>query len=84
MSSAGEQSGKTWWSASSQEWTAFLREREEQVFLVLTLLIGALVGLIVVAFILVTERFGVGLYPVGSAAWRRLLVTAQPIGFAIF
>jgi CIC family chloride channel protein len=53
---------------------AFLREREEQVFLVLTLLIGALVGLIVVAFILVTERFGARLYPVGGAAWRRLLV----------
>jgi CIC family chloride channel protein len=69
-----EQPGKTWWSASSQQWNALLRAREEQVFLVLTLLIGALVGLIVVAFILVTERFGVRLYPVGGAAWRRLLV----------
>jgi CIC family chloride channel protein len=74
MSSAVEQPGKTWWSASSQQWTAFLREREEQVFLVLTLLIGALVGLIVVAFILLTERFGARLYPLGGAAWRRLLV----------
>jgi CIC family chloride channel protein len=44
------------------------------VFLVLTLLIGALVGLIVVAFILLTERFGTRLYPLGGAAWRRLLV----------
>jgi chloride channel protein, CIC family len=69
-----EQPAKTWWSASSQQWNALLRAREEQVFLVLTLLIGALVGLIVVAFILVTERFGVRLYPVGGAAWRRLLV----------
>jgi CIC family chloride channel protein len=69
-----EQPTKTWWSASSQQWNALLRAREEQVFLVLTLLIGALVGLIVVAFILVTERFGVRLYPVGGAAWRRLLV----------
>ena len=43
-------------------------------FLVLTLLIGALVGLIVVAFILLTERFGTRLYPLGGAAWRRLLV----------
>jgi len=74
MSSAAEQPGKTWWSASSQQWTAFLREREEQVFLVLTLLIGAFVGLIVVAFILLTERFGARLYPLGGAAWRRLLV----------
>ncbi len=45
-------------------------------FLVLTLLIGALVGLMVVAFIVVTERFGARLYPVGSAPWRRLLVPA--------
>jgi CIC family chloride channel protein len=59
---------------SSRQWSAFLREREEQVFLVLTLLIGALVGLVVVAFILVTERFGARLYPAGGAAWRRLLV----------
>lgn len=74
MSGAVEQPGKSWWSASSQQWMAFLREREEQVFLVLTLLIGALVGMIVVAFILVTERFGARLYPLGGAAWRRLLV----------
>jgi CIC family chloride channel protein len=44
------------------------------VFLALTLLIGALVGLGVVAFIVVSERFGARLYPVGSAAWRRVLV----------
>jgi hypothetical protein len=41
----------------------FLSGREDQVFLVLTLLIGALVGLIVVAFILLTERVGQRLYP---------------------
>ena len=40
----------------------------------LTLVIGAIVGLTVVAFILVTERFGMRLYPAGGAAWRRLLV----------
>lgn len=51
-----------------------LREREEQVFLVLTLVIGALTGLAVVAFILVTERLGMRLYPVGSSAWRRVLI----------
>jgi len=48
--------------------------REEQVFLILTLIIGALVGLIVVAFILLTERFGARLYPAGGAAWRRVLI----------
>jgi chloride channel protein, CIC family len=74
MKSAGEQAGKTWRNASSKQWNAFLREREEQVFLVLTLLIGAIVGIVVVAFILLTEQSGARLYPAGAAAWRRLLV----------
>ena len=55
-------------------WQTFIAGREDQVFLVLTLLIGALVGLAVVAFILVTERFGARLYPAGGAAWRRVLI----------
>jgi chloride channel protein, CIC family len=63
-----------WWRAPGRYWRALREEREEQVFLVLTLLIGALVGALVVAFILITERFGARLYPVGGAAWRRLLV----------
>src|SRR5271163_1699182 len=63
-----------WWQAPSRQWNALLHEREEQVFLVLTLLIGALVGLVVVAFILLTERTGMRLYPAGGAPWRRLLV----------
>jgi len=74
MKSAGERAGKTWRHATSRQWNAFLREREEQVFLVLTLFIGALVGMVVVAFILLTERSGARLYPPGGAAWRRLLV----------
>src|SRR6266576_2474821 len=74
MTSAGELAGKTRRDASSQWWNAFLREREEQVFLLLTLVIGALVGMIVVAFILLTERFGARLYPAGGSPWRRLLV----------
>src|SRR5208282_1245880 len=53
---------------------ARLQQREDQIFLVLTLVIGALTGLAVVAFILLTERLGMRLYPVGSAAWRRLLI----------
>ena len=43
----------------------------------LALVIGALTGLAVVAFILATERLGMRLYPVGGAPWRRLLF---PIG----
>jgi len=74
MSEAGHKTSPGWGKISSLQWTTLLREREEQVFLVLTLVIGALVGLIVVAFILLTERFGMRLYPAGGAAWRRLLV----------
>ena len=50
-----------------------LQQREDQVFLVLALVIGALTGLAVVAFIVLTERMGMRLYPVGGARWRRLL-----------
>jgi CIC family chloride channel protein len=53
---------------------AVLQEREDQVFLVLALVIGALTGLAVVAFILLTERLGMRLYPVGCSAWRRVLI----------
>lgn len=55
-------------------WASILDKREDQVFLALTLLIGALAGLAVVAFIVVTERAGMRLYPVGSSPWRRLLI----------
>ncbi len=62
------------WKQRSRRWTSLLEQREDQVFLILTLLIGALVGLTVVAFIVVTERLGMRLYPAGGAAWRRLVV----------
>ena len=51
-----------------------IRKREEQVFLALTLVIGMLTGLSVVAFIVLTEHLGMRLYPAGSAAWRRILI----------
>ena len=50
-----------------------LRQRESQIFLVLALVIGALTGAVVVAFILLTERMGMRLYPIGGAPSRRLL-----------
>ena len=53
-----------------------LRLREQHVFLVLTLVIGALVGLVVVAFIVMTEHVGSRLYPAGGARWRALLTPA--------
>jgi CIC family chloride channel protein len=64
----------SWWKFPARHWKALLTEREAQVFLILTLLIGALVGLMAVAFIVLTERFGSRLYPAGGAAWHRLLV----------
>jgi CIC family chloride channel protein len=51
-----------------------IEEREDQVFLVLALLIGALAGLAVVAFIVLTERTGLRLYPPHGERWRRLLL----------
>ncbi|HKM79384.1 MAG TPA: chloride channel protein [Candidatus Acidoferrum sp.] len=69
-----DQSASPFWKSPLRYWTGLVQDREEQVFLVLTLLIGALVGLVVVAFILITERFGARLYPAGGAHWRRLVV----------
>ncbi len=69
-----DQSASPFWKSPLRYWTGLVQDREEQVFLVLTLLIGALVGLVVVAFILITERFGARLYPAGGAPWRRLVV----------
>jgi CIC family chloride channel protein len=66
---------------------AQLREREDQVFLFLALVIGALTGLVVVAFILLTERMGMRLYPMGGAPWRRLLfpvVGSLGIGYLLY
>jgi chloride channel protein, CIC family len=50
------------------------RRYEDKVLLLLTLIIGAVVGLVVVAFILVTENLGSRLYPATGAAWRRLVI----------
>lgn len=44
--------------------------------LLLSLVIGALVGLVVVAFILLTGRLAARMYPPGGAAWRRVLTPA--------
>ncbi|HZM10078.1 MAG TPA: chloride channel protein [Candidatus Limnocylindrales bacterium] len=66
---------------------AKLQQREDQVFLVLALVIGALTGLTVVAFILLTEREGLRLYPAGGAPWRRVLFPVAGslgIGYLLF
>ena len=64
-----------------------LRQREGQIFLILAVVIGALTGLVVVAFIVLTERLGMRLYPVGGAPWRRLLfpvVGSLSIGYLLY
>src|SRR5437016_7022002 len=73
MSEGGQTTRRSWWRTPLLHRLGKLQQREDQVFLVLALVIGALTGLAVVAFILLTERMGMRLYPVGGAPWRRLL-----------
>jgi len=84
---AENQPKRKWLADQGARWSAHLHEREEQVFLLLSLLIGALTGLAVVAFIVLTERLGIRLYPVDSAAWRRVLVPVAgslAMGFLLY
>ena len=74
MSDAGNLPAVSWWKTPLRWWALHFAQRQERVLLVLSILIGALTGLSVVAFILLTERLGMRLYPVGSAAWRRVLI----------
>src|SRR5277367_5648333 len=73
MSEDIQTASRRWWKLSLTDGMTALRLSESQVFLGLSLVIGALTGLAVVAFILLTERLGMRLYPVGGAPWRRLL-----------
>src|SRR5215469_2284525 len=51
-----------------------LRRREDRLSLILSIVIGALVGLVVVAFILLTGRLAARMYPPAGSGWRRILV----------
>src|ERR1700751_556435 len=76
-----------WRRAPTRPWNGFLKRREEQVFLVLTLVIGGFVGVIVVAFILLTEHASLRIYQVGGAQWRRLMVPivgSLTMGYLLF
>lgn len=87
MSDTRKETEKRWWGIPLLQQIPSLRQREDQVFLVLTLVIGALTGLAVVAFILLTERLGMRLYPVGGAAWRRVLTPVAGslgVGYLLF
>ncbi|MFL5599600.1 MAG: chloride channel protein [Gemmatimonadaceae bacterium] len=51
-----------------------LRRKETHLALALSLVLGALVGLVVVAFILLTGRLAAHMYPAGGLGWRRIVV----------
>jgi chloride channel protein, CIC family len=77
------------WKPRLKQWIAKeqIHQHEDKLFLVLTLLIGALVGLVVAAFILLTENLGARMYPAGGAAWRRLVIPtlgSLVTGFLLF
>src|SRR6476660_652941 len=64
-----------------------LRRKEDRLSLLLSLVIGALVGLVVVAFILLTGRLSALMYPPGGSGWRRVLVPtlgALATGYLLF
>jgi CIC family chloride channel protein len=68
--------GKRWkWN-----WARFAG-RGDHLLILLSLLIGVIVGLTVVAFILLTGRLAARMYPPDSPAWRRVLV---PTAGALF
>ena len=62
------------WKARLLKWLEDYRRSDSQLPLLLSLVIGALVGLVVVAFILLTGRLAAHMYPAGGAGWRRILV----------
>jgi chloride channel protein, CIC family len=87
MDVGGGQPVVAWFKALFRWWAARFAQREERNLLFLSILIGALTGLAVVAFILLTERLGMRLYPVGTAAWRRVLipvVASLGMGYLLF
>ena len=87
MSDSAQTTSTSGWRSWLPDRLAELRQREGQIFLVLALVIGALTGLAVVAFIVLTERMGMRLYPVGGAPWRRVLfpvVGSLVIGYLLY
>jgi chloride channel protein, CIC family len=87
MSEPLQTTSGSWWRTRLLPRVDKLRQREGQVFLILSLVIGAVTGLAVVAFIMLTERLGMRLYPAGGAPWRRLLfpvVGSLGIGYLLY
>jgi len=64
-----------------------LRRKEDRLSLLLSLVIGALVGLVVVAFILLTGRLAALMFPAGGSGWRRVVIPvlgALSTGYLLF
>jgi chloride channel protein, CIC family len=57
-------------------WAERFLDREDRVLILLSFVIGALVGLVVVAFILLTGRLTQRMYPPGGPAWMRVMTPA--------
>src|SRR5262249_2037715 len=74
MKETREQAKGGWFRTQALRRAAFRRGRGNQGFLVLTLLLGALSGLVGGAFAALTERFGAHVDPAGVTPWRRLVV----------
>lgn len=74
LASSVTQAPSSAWARRLTSLVEDLRRREDRLALVLSLLIGALVGLVVVAFVLLTGRLASLMYPAGAAGWRRIAV----------
>ena len=87
MSDAGGLPVISWRERLLHWWVSSFAQREGRILLFLSILVGALTGLAVVAFILLTERLGMRLYPVGSSPWSRVLIPvvgSLGIGYLLF
>src|SRR5258708_10741420 len=72
--SEDSKANERWWTTLLLRRNAYLSQREGQAITVVALVMGGVEGRAVVAFIVVTERLGMRVYPVGSSAWRRVLI----------
>ncbi|MBL0159916.1 MAG: chloride channel protein [Bryobacterales bacterium] len=62
---------KSWFTTS---WLDHLEDRQNQVSIVLSFVIGATVGFVVVAFMLLTGRLAARMYPPGGSQWLRVFI----------
>lgn len=60
-------------ASGMRAWIEERRHSENQLTLLPSLVTGVLVGLVTVAFILITGRLAAHMYPSGGSGWRRIL-----------